>query len=163
MAGRLRKGQLRSTACRRTPVRSPDVLPNAHGEVVYDGAGLTRKSYAWTDWLAQADLLTDGFRTSRGVTVMAKDGHVCRSLLERQIDDFFYDHGIEHETEPHYPFDPELNVTGYRADWKFPDGTFVEALGFPNDAAYMESPAKDQAGWAPPGLSRVDRYPVRHR
>jgi hypothetical protein len=63
--------------------------------------GADRKSYAWTDWLARAGLLTEGFRTSRGVTVMAKDGHICRSLLERQIDDFFYDNGIEHETEPH--------------------------------------------------------------
>ncbi|WP_287042304.1 hypothetical protein [Mycobacterium sp.] len=99
--------------------------------------GSTRKGYAWTDWLAHADLLTGGFRRSRGVTVIAKDGHICRSLLERQIDDFFYDHGIEHEVEPHYPFDSELNVSGYRADWKLPDGTYVEALGFPNDPAYM--------------------------
>lgn len=99
--------------------------------------GSARKSYSWTDWLAKAGLLTNGFRTSRGVTVTAKDGHICRSLLERQIDDFFYDNGIEHEVEPHYPYDPEINITGYRADWKLSDGTFVEALGFPNDAAYM--------------------------
>jgi hypothetical protein len=100
--------------------------------------GAERRSYAWTDWLAEAGLLTDGVRTSRGVTVMAKDGHVCRSLLERHIDDFFYDHGIAHEPEPCYPFDPDVNVGGYRADWKLSDGTFVEALGFTNDSAYME-------------------------
>lgn len=100
--------------------------------------GATRKSYSWTDWLAKADLLTNGLRTGRGVTVMAKDGHLCRSLLERQIDDFFYENGIEHVTEPAYPFDPELNLYGSRADWKLPDGTLVEAWGFPNDVAYME-------------------------
>jgi len=36
-----------------------------------------------------------------------------------------------------YPFDAELNLNGFRADWKLSDGTFVEALGFPNDLAYM--------------------------
>jgi hypothetical protein len=99
--------------------------------------GSDRMGYAWTDWLAQAGLLTDGVRTGRGVTVIAKDGHLCRSLLERQVDDFFHDHGIAHEPEPHYPFDAEHNPNGYRADWKLSDGTFVEALGFPNDPAYM--------------------------
>jgi hypothetical protein len=99
--------------------------------------GADRKAHAWTDWLAEAGLLSGGVRRSRGVTVTAKDGHICRSLLEREIDDFFYDNGIEHETEPSYPFDPELNVAGYRADWKLDDGTFVEALGFPGDSEYM--------------------------
>ena len=69
--------------------------------------------------------------------VGSRSGHLCRSLLERQIDDFFHDNGIVHEPEPHYPFDAELNLNGYRADWKLSDGTFVEALGFPNDPAYM--------------------------
>lgn len=99
--------------------------------------GADRKAYAWTDWLAEAGLLADGLRTSRGVTVMAKDGHICRSLLEREIDDFFFEQGIQHEPEPNYPFDPEHNVGGYRADWKLADGTFVEALGFPNNSEYM--------------------------
>lgn len=99
--------------------------------------GAERKAYAWTDWLAEAGLLTDGFRASRGVTVMAKDGHICRSLLEREIDDFFHEHGIAHEPEPDYPYDPEHNVGGYRADWKLADGTLVEALGFPKNSQYM--------------------------
>lgn len=99
--------------------------------------GGQRKVYSWTDWLGQAGLLTDGVRTSRGVTVMAKDGHICRSLLERQIDDFFFDHGITHHPEPHYPFDPDINPDGFRADWRLPDGTFVEALGFTSNPVYM--------------------------
>ncbi|MFA5707784.1 hypothetical protein [Mycolicibacterium sp.] len=100
-------------------------------------AGGERKVYSWTDWLGQAGLLADGLRTSRGVTVMAKDGHICRSLLERQIDDFFYDHGISHDIEPHYPFDAEINPDGYRADWRLSDGTYVEALGFTANPVYM--------------------------
>ena len=103
----------------------------------YTELGADRKGYAWTDWLAQAGLLTDGVRTGRGVTVVAKDGHLCRSLLERAVDDFFHDHGVAHEPEPHYPFDVEHNTNGFRADWKLCDGTFVEALGFPKDPAYM--------------------------
>jgi hypothetical protein len=103
----------------------------------YAELGADRKGYAWTDWLAQAGLLTDGVRTGRGVTAIAKDGHLCRSLLERQVDDFLHDNGIEHEPEPYYPYDPADNVNGCRADWKLSDGTFVEALGFTKDPAYM--------------------------
>jgi hypothetical protein len=45
----------------------------------------------------------------------------------------------ESNTKPNHtnPFDADLNVNGYRADWKLLDGTFVEALGFPDDPAYM--------------------------
>lgn len=114
------------TLCRMLTVRRGYVVP-----------GGQRKVYSWTDWLGEAGLLTDGIRSSRGVTVMAKDGHICRSLLERQIDDFFFDHGIEHETEPHYPFDAEINRDGYRADWRLADGTYVEALGFTKNPVYM--------------------------
>jgi hypothetical protein len=110
------------------------MLTARRGYVVPGGQ---RRIYSWTDWLGEAGLLTDGIRTSRGVTVMAKDGHICRSLLERQIDDFFFDHGIEHETEPHYPFDLEINLHGYRADWRLSDGTYVEALGFTQNPVYM--------------------------
>ncbi|OSC22963.1 hypothetical protein B8W67_19955 [Mycolicibacillus koreensis] len=99
--------------------------------------GSERKCHSWTDWLALAGLLDGGVRRSRGVTVVAKDGHLCKSLLERQVDDFFYDNNIEHEPEPWYPYDSELNPHGYRADWKLRDGTFVEALGFPDDTTYM--------------------------
>ena len=112
--------------CRMLTARSGYVVP-----------GGDRKVYSWTDWLAEAGLLTDGIRTSRGVTVMAKDGHICRSLLERQIDDFFFDNGIQHETEPYYPFDPDINPDGYRADWRLADGTYVEALGFTTNPVYM--------------------------
>lgn len=103
----------------------------------YSAMGADRKSRAWTDWLAAAGLLTEGIRRNRGITAVAKDGHLCRSLLERQIDDFLYDHSIDHEIEPDYPYDPDDNTTGYRADWKLPDGTFVEALGFTLNATYM--------------------------
>lgn len=100
--------------------------------------GAHRRAYSWTEWLAKAGLLADGVRRSRGTVVTAKDGHLCRSMLERVIDDFLSDHGIAHELEPMYPMDPELNRNGLRADWKLGDGTFVEALGFPNLDSYVE-------------------------
>lgn len=103
----------------------------------YAVPGGQRKVYSWTDWLGRAGLLADGIRTSRGVTVMAKDGHLCRSLLERHIDDFFFDHGIAHHPEPRYPYDPDINPDGYRADWRLGDGTYVEALGFTANPVYM--------------------------
>lgn len=112
--------------CRMLTARRRHVVP-----------GGQRKVYSWTDWLGQAGLLADGIRTSRGVTAMAKDGHICRSLLERQIDDFFFDHGIAHHPEPHYPYDPDINPDGYRADWRLADGTYVEALGFTANPVYM--------------------------
>ncbi|MBX7134081.1 MAG: hypothetical protein K1X67_15515 [Fimbriimonadaceae bacterium] len=112
--------------CRMLAVRRGYAIPGGH-----------RKVYSWTDWLAKAGVLATGVRTSRGVVVTAKDGHLCRSLLERQIDDFFFDHGIEHELEPFYPFDPDINPDGFRADWRLADGTFVEALGFTANPAYM--------------------------
>lgn len=110
------------------------MLTARRGYVVPGGK---RKVYSWTDWLGQAGLLAEGIRTTRGVTVMAKDGHICRSLLERQIDDFFFDHGISHHPEPHYPFDAVMNPDGYRADWRLADGTYVEALGFTTNPEYM--------------------------
>jgi hypothetical protein len=95
-----------------------------------------RKPYSWSEWLARAGLLEDGMRTGRGTRTVATDGHLCRSLFERHVDDFFHHWNIAHEPEPHYPYDLELNRGGLRADWRLADGRFVEALGFPDEEAY---------------------------
>ncbi|MEU8530889.1 MULTISPECIES: hypothetical protein [Streptomyces] len=71
-----------------------------------------------------------------GTVTTATDGHLCRSLFERHLDDFLHHWGIAHEPEPHYPHHPELNTTGFRADWRRADGTFVEALGLMEGEAY---------------------------
>lgn len=83
----------------------------------------------WTEWLTLSGLLEDPVKTSRGMQSLAMDGHFCRSLLERRVDDFFTLSKIQHEVEPHYPYHPDLNTTGLRADWVLGDGTFVEAWG----------------------------------
>jgi hypothetical protein len=96
-----------------------------------------RKPLSWTEWLAEAGVLGQGgLSVSRGTSVTASDGHMCRSLLERHVDDFMFRHDIRHEPEPHYPWHPELNPTGMRADWRLPDGTLVEALGLAGDRGY---------------------------
>ncbi len=95
-----------------------------------------RPARTWTEWLGHAGLLTDGVRTSMGTATRATDGHLCRSLFERHVDDFLHHWGVAHEPEPAYPRHPELNTTGLRADWRLADGTFVEALGLLTREAY---------------------------
>lgn len=107
---------------------------------------------AWGEWLAKSGLLGEGWRPSRGYVSTANDGHLCRSLLERIIDDFFFGAGISHEPEPPYPYDPALNPHGMRADWKLADGTFVEAAGLMTEADYAEKIAKKQALAAKHGI-----------
>ncbi|SIR97079.1 hypothetical protein SAMN05444858_13228 [Micromonospora avicenniae] len=95
-----------------------------------------RAPLIWADWLKRAGLLGDGVQTARGTVTVASDGHLCRSLLERHVDDFLTANGIAHEVEPYWPYDADLNTTGLRADWLLDDGTYVEAWGLPDEPAY---------------------------
>ncbi|WP_335932756.1 hypothetical protein [Streptomyces sp. PTD5-9] len=97
-----------------------------------------RAARSWAQWLQLAGVLDDGVRRARGTLTVATDGHLCRSMLERHIDDFFHHWRVEHEPEPHYPRHAELNTTGLRADWRLGDGTFVEALGLMEQPRYNE-------------------------
>lgn len=96
----------------------------------------TRAPLVWVDWLHRAELVGEGMQTARGTVNVATDGHRCRSLLERHIDDFLHANGIVHDIEPNWPYDAELNTTGLRADWLLTDGTYVEAWGLPSEAYY---------------------------
>ncbi|MDA8118435.1 MAG: hypothetical protein M0000_13830 [Actinomycetota bacterium] len=94
------------------------------------------------DWLAvlqTAGLVDSTWRPSRGTWCRAKDGHRCRSLLEKSIDDWLTAHGIEHECEPYWPKDEELNPNGrQRADWRLKSGAFVECAGMLEEADYRQ-------------------------
>jgi hypothetical protein len=93
----------------------------------------------WLGVLRAARLVGDGWRPSRGTWCHASDGHRCRSLLEKAIDDWFTASGISHQCEPRWPRHPDLNPSGAkRADWLLQDGTYVECAGM------LES--KDYAG-----------------
>ncbi len=106
-----------------------------HDEVLAD-LGLK----PWASALEEAGLLPGGeLRTSRGVVSRAADGHWCRSLMERTVDDFLYQNGIGHEPEPFWPFHERHNPnTRKRADWRLDDGTLVEAAGLLSDTAYAK-------------------------
>jgi hypothetical protein len=93
----------------------------------------------WLGVLQAGGLVGESWRPSRGTWCRASDGHRCRSLLEKSIDDWFSAHGLEHECEPRWPQHPVLNPSGRRrADWKLVDGSYVECLGMMSDPSYLE-------------------------
>jgi hypothetical protein len=86
-------------------------------------------------WLGAG--LAELVRTRRGVISIATDGHRCRSLLERYVDDWLSAHGIEHTCEPLWPTHPTLNPGGRRrADWLIEDQVYVEMAGMLDDPIY---------------------------
>lgn len=96
----------------------------------------TATEHAWVDWLASAGVLGDGWRPSMGYITVASDGHACRSVFERYVDDFLSSAGVPHLPEPAYPYDDDLNPHGMRADWMLPGEVFVEAAGLLGQKAY---------------------------
>lgn len=100
---------------------------------------LPRES-AWIEWLEKAGLVGDaGWRGGRGYVSRAKDGHLCRSLFERHVDDYLTDNSIEHECEPYWPQHDLYNPTGLRrADWRIGDNVYVEAAGMMSRPDYAE-------------------------
>lgn len=72
----------------------------------------------WLGVLRVAGLVGETWRPSRGTWCHAEDGHRCRSLLEKAIDDWLARNSIDHECEPRWPRHPEFNPSGLkRADW----------------------------------------------
>lgn len=72
-----------------------------------------------------------------GTYCRGEDGHLCRSLLEKAVDDWLADHGVDHEREPPWPYHAMLNANGKkRADWLLPDGSYVECLGLAENSWY---------------------------
>lgn len=92
---------------------------------------------SWLQALIAAGVLNDDcYLTGKGTKCLANDGHECRSLAERQIDDWLYNAAIPHEIEPIYPYHPELNPNKRsRADWEV-DGVFIEYWGLAGDKEY---------------------------
>jgi hypothetical protein len=87
---------------------------------------------SWANALQEANLVGDYvLETPRGTHTTAIDGHLCLSIGEKTIDDFLYEHGIDHEKEPPYP---DCN---YRADFKVGD-TIIEYFGMIGNPEYDE-------------------------
>jgi Zn finger protein HypA/HybF involved in hydrogenase expression len=84
--------------------------------------------------LVKSGILPEGTRqTVFGTHVLAKDGHRCFSLIEKDIDDFLYVNNIIHSKEVYYP------DSNYRADWEIQANGkkyFVEYFGLVSREAY---------------------------
>lgn len=129
--------------------------------------GITGRSGRWLAVLQASGVVGDAWRPSKGTMCFATDGHACRSLGERSVDDFMSSRGLHHEPEPHWPFHATLNPQGaLRADWRLQDGTLVEYTGLMETASYAEGVAKKvrlatDTGHrllliAPPDLARLE-------
>jgi hypothetical protein len=99
----------------------------------------------WLGTLQAAGLVGETWRPSLGTWCHASDGHLCRSLLEKAIDDWFTTNGVPHEPEPRWPRHDEFNPSGAkRADWLLHDGTYVECAGMLEDKGYANKIAQKQ-------------------
>ena len=96
-----------------------------------NGATCKKRFGSYFKALVASDILEGSARkTPRGYMCLANDGHECRSLGEKTIDDWLYDHSIEHEKEPIYP--GEYN---FRGDWKVEE-YFIEYWGLKGNEDY---------------------------
>lgn len=55
---------------------------------------------SWPQSLQAVGLVDDAWRPARGTYSTAADGHPCRSIAERSIDDWLASAGIDHSPEP---------------------------------------------------------------
>ena len=91
---------------------------------------------SWAKYLAFAGVLEKSRSGQSGYRSFATDGHLCLSVGERQICEFLYQNGIQHEREPIFPQDDEFNKNGLkRADFVIGE-TFVELAGRMSQETY---------------------------
>ncbi len=106
-------------------------------EACAEALGIEAGRDRWLRVLREAGVVGDTWRPGRGTLCVANDGHACRSLGERSIDDWLSAHGIAHDCEPGWPEHSELNPAELkRADWLLPGNVFVEYAGMLDDAKY---------------------------
>jgi hypothetical protein len=78
---------------------------------------------SWFEALIKCGCLENAERKSKyGTWNISKDGHTCKSIAEKNVDDWLYENGIQHEKEVRYP------NSNYIADWKVNDH-FIELYG----------------------------------
>jgi len=109
--------------------------------------------------LVRTGVLPEGTRkTNLGTITLAKDGHLCLSLVEKEIDDYLSARGIPHQKEAIYP------GSAMRADWELqlPDESrvFVEYFGLMNNAHYRRKAKLKMELAAQRGIELVALYPT---
>lgn len=78
---------------------------------------------SWFEALINSGCLENAERKSKfGTWNISKDGHTCKSIAEKNVDDWLFQNGIKHEKEVKYP------NSNYIADWKV-DGHYIELYG----------------------------------
>jgi hypothetical protein len=114
-------------------------------QVLLPGKSVKELFGSWNDLLVKAGIIDDKPRTGRGgIISQSSCQHLCLSIGERRICDELFRQGIEHDKEPLYPTDTELNPNGkLRADWKVGE-TFIELAGIMSDTSYAENIARKQ-------------------
>ena len=107
--------------------------------------------------LVKSGILPEGSKQMTiGTMVLAKDGHLCLSVPEKEIDDFLYSSGIPHNKEVYYP------GSNMRADWEILGRekiTFVEYFGFMTNKDYAEKSADKKKRAASNNIELIDIYP----
>lgn len=112
-------------------VRIISNMPPFEKEVSTQPKGYKDIFGSWLKALDAAGVLEGGVRrTSRGYVCLAKDGHECRSIGEKIIDDYLFTRNISHEQEPHYPGERQ-----FRADWRVGE-YFIEFWGLKGEEDY---------------------------
>lgn len=98
----------------------PEVIKNRFGSIF--------------ELLLDSGLIPKGSKRMRlGTLVRAEDGHMCYSMVERNIDNWLSRHGIKHEKEVNYPNSP------MRCDWEVllqGQRVFIEYFGLMSQEAY---------------------------
>ena len=70
-------------------------------------------------------------KSTYGTWNLAKDGHVCKSIAEKNVDDWLFEHNVLHDKEVRYP------NANFIADWKI-ENTYIELYGLEGLPAYDE-------------------------
>jgi len=115
---------------------------------------------SWFNALIETGILHDDSRRDvYGYRTKAKDGHECRSLSEKMIDDWMFMNNISHQREPFYPVDEKLNPSGgMMADWKVGE-YYIEFFGLMGNKDY-EKKVKQKKDLAKiKGIKLIEVYP----
>jgi len=108
--------------------------------------------------LVASGILPDGSRKMLiGTMILAKDGHLCLSIPEKEIDDFLSDHGLAHDKEVPYP------SCSLRCDWEvFTEPNrrvFVEYFGLMSNRDYARRAQEKIELAQQAGIELVALYP----
>jgi hypothetical protein len=107
--------------------------------------------------LVKSGILPEGSRRMViGTMILAKDGHLCLSIPEKEIDDFLHLNGVSHSKEVYYP-DSKM-----RTDWEIigtERRTFIEYFGLMNNKTYAEKAANKMKLAKNSGIELIEIYP----